>query len=259
MERILDLLALAAAALSELAERKPEIFLALLGSALLSAALSWMGLTHSALLWNKDFAAKARQHPLCALAALSTLIAVPVALAVGYTHPFVDRSVDRWIREVLAPPKWQESAFDQASRTIRRGGLEPSLPPREAGSLPLTTARAREAAADAYTLAAVATFSKTHRLLASLLDLSSTEAAKEIGANVQSFFYSSPGFHPAAQIEEITAESLKGTVHRRWKEATRRIQRLAILLLLSLHLAAFGIVGWAGYREIRTDRSTRNP
>lgn len=259
MERILDLLALATAALTELATRVPVAFLGILGLALLSAALSWTLLAHSALLWNRRFAAKARRHPLCALAALSTLVALPLSLGPSYIRPFVDQSIRRWAREALADPRWQEGAFDQARERIHRGGLEPLLPPREAGFLPLTTPAAREAAAGAYSAAAVESFSRAHRRLASLLDLSAAAPAKALSADMQESFTSYPGLYPTSRMAQILAGSLSETADRYWERIAKRMQIYTLLLLLLLHLAAFGIVGWAGFRDIRAGRGEGGP
>ncbi len=250
MGRILNPLSLTASALIELGKRAPLTSLLLLGFAFLSAALSWLLLTQSVLLWNRRFAPKARRHPLCALAALSTLFAVPLFFGASSIQPFVNRTIREGARKALAEPQWRESAFDQAWEAVRRRGLEPLLPPREAHCLVLTTAAAREAAAGAYSTTAVARFSGESRVPASLLGFSAPETAKALSADMQSFFDSSPGLYPEARIEQVIVESWDATANRRCREAARKVQILAALLLLLPHLAAFGIVGWSGYREI---------
>ncbi|QSR83818.1 hypothetical protein [Methylacidimicrobium sp. B4] len=258
MERILDLLSLTASTLIELGQRAPVTFLVLLGFASLSAALSWLLLTHSVLLWNKRFAARAQRHPLCALAALATLFAVPLLFGASLIQPFVHRSIREEAGKALADPRWQESAFDQAWGTILRRRLEPLLPPREAHCLVLTTAAAREAAAGAYSAAAVARFSEASRVPGSLLGLSAAATAEALSADMQSFFDFSPGLYPEARIEQVIVTSWSATANRRSREAARQVQSLAALLLLLPHLAAFGVVGWSGYREIGSGHRAGN-
>ncbi len=254
MARILDSLALTADALVELAGREPGRFLAILGFALLSAGLSWALLTHSALLWNKSFAPKAARHPLCALAALSTLCAVPLSVGAAYTGPFVEHVLAKWARENLENPQWQDAAIDRAGEIMRRLGTEPSPPPREARCLPLTTAAAREAAAAAYAAAAAESFSRACPRLNSLLAISPTATAQALSADMKSFFDSTPGLYPAARLKEVIVHCWIETTGRSWGEFVRRLQLFPVLLLLFLHLGAFGLVGWSGYCEIRTGR-----
>ncbi|MDD4932146.1 MAG: hypothetical protein PHO89_01590 [Methylacidiphilaceae bacterium] len=252
MGRIIELLSFSGAALVELAGKEPGAMVGALGLALACAALSWTLLRHSALLWNRGFASRAGRHPLCALAALSTLFAVLLSVGAAHTLPAVHRAVAHWAREVLATSSWNDISFERARETIRLGGLEPFLPPPEAHFLPLTTDPAREAAAAAYAAEAVRSFATADPPVATLLGLSAAEPTKALLADMKDFFHSSVGVYPARRIERVLADSLRQAANQRWGDTVRRMQILLLVLLLLFHLAAFGSLGWAGYREIRT-------
>ncbi|MGD9896315.1 MAG: hypothetical protein AB7T14_04445 [Candidatus Methylacidiphilaceae bacterium] len=259
MERIIDLLLLTMSALVALSGREPKALFFILAFALASGALSWMVLSHSALLWNRSFATKAARHPLCGLAALSTLLVVPLCVGASYTRPVVNRAIAQWTRDVLASPRWQKIALAQAGKNIRRKGLEPFLPPPEEAFLPLTTAAAREAAAAAYATTAVASFASVYPLLAGILGLSAAAPAKELSADMKRFFDSSPGLYPEGRIEWVIGDFLIERTNQCWGDLVRQTQISLALLLLLFHLAVFGIVGWAGYREIRTGLEQAKP
>ncbi|CAB4242604.1 membrane protein of unknown function [Methylacidimicrobium sp. AP8] len=248
MERIPDLLFLATAALIELARRAPAAFLGVLGSAFLGGALSWALLAHSTLLWNKQFLKKARRHPLCVLAGLATFLVLLPASGLSTARPFLKSSIRTWARRVLAEARWKELAFAQAREAMRRNGLPP--PPPEAGCLPLLTSPAREAAAAAYSAAALASFARARRATACLLRHCAAPAALALSSDMRSFFTRSPGLYPEERLEEVLAECWAAEADRSSRKVARRMGFLAFLLLLSLHLAAFGIVGYAGYHEI---------
>ncbi|WP_155996518.1 hypothetical protein [Verrucomicrobium sp. 3C] len=252
---IIALLSLSGVALAELAGKELGAMAGTLGLALGCGALSWTLLSHSALLWNRGFAPRARRHPLCALAALATLFAVPLSVGAAHTRPVVHRAIANWAREVLASPSWQDRSFDRAWEIIRLGGLEPFLPPREAHFLPLTTSTAREAAATAYADAAIASFAAAYLPMAALLGFSLAEPTKALLADMKDFFDSSVGVYPAGRIERVLADSLAQAANQPWGDTVRRMQILLLFLLLLLHLAAFGLLGWTGYREIHTGHS----
>ncbi|MDD2676531.1 MAG: hypothetical protein PHP75_03560 [Methylacidiphilaceae bacterium] len=249
---IIDLLSLSSRALAELAGKEPPAMAGTLGLALGCAALSWTLLSHSALLWNRGFAPRARRHPLCALTALATLFAVPLSVGAAHTRPLVHRAIANWAREVLGSSSWQDAAFERARKTIRLRELEPLLPSSEAHFLPLTTPAAREAAATSYAAAALASFSTTSPQVAALLGVCLAEPSNALSADMKAFFTSSPGFYPAERIKRVLADSLRQAANQRWGDTMRRTQLFLLLLLLLLHLSAFGLLGWAGYREIRT-------
>ncbi|VVM06264.1 hypothetical protein [Methylacidimicrobium tartarophylax] len=248
----IDLLSFSSRALAELAGKEPAAMAGTLGLALGCAALSWILLSHSALLWNRGFAPRAGRHPLCALTALATLFAVPLFVGAAHTRPLVHRAIANWARKALEGSSWQEAAFDRARERIRLRRLEPLLPSSEAHFLPLTTAAAREAAATSYAAAALASFSTSCPQVAALLGICPAEPAHALSADMKAFFDSSTGFYPAERIETVLADSLRQAADQRWEDTVRRMQIFLLLLLLLLHLTVFGILGWAGYREIRT-------
>ncbi|VVM08406.1 hypothetical protein MAMC_02119 [Methylacidimicrobium cyclopophantes] len=74
---------------------------------------------------------------------------------------------------------------------------------------------------------------------------------------MKDFFAVSPGLYPAGRIEWVLVDSLSQTTNRRWGSIVRQTQIFLALLLLFLHLAVFGTVGWMGYREIGLSRAEK--
>jgi hypothetical protein len=233
---------------------RPQFGLTLLvGIAL--AALCWFGCSHYSRLWNTRYRVTLTHHVLCALAAVLTLLFTVFFAALGYTKEAAYMSVQAWEQNINHDADWAETTFATTWHKVKSSGLEdfsnvPS-PGQSESIIPMTKPATIHLAAASYSAASVGHFNKNRPFLSKILQAHTGLPSRVLDADVNNYFATEGNTYPRSRGVSLVASKIKSQLDDQLPRVVTTFRFLAVILVLGVQLALFGLVGVAAYRNLK--------
>lgn len=253
-------------------QQSPTQFLATLAGGLLLAGLMWVACVQYVKLWNLRYRAKPFHHVVCAAVAGMTLLFTLAFSGLQYTQEIAGRMVDAWQVGIKADAPWAERTFNRAYDAVEALHVEdfsrcprPVAPAQDSwgswlraalgvGScIPTVQGVSRKKAAEIYAEGAVDHFDETHPYLSKVIWAEPGVPGTRIDQDLHYWFdeLKKNPYPPERAIDLAAGLIRQGLVEQlpRVVALSRIGLFIAFLLLQSI---AFGLVGYAAYRDLKT-------
>jgi len=215
------------------------------------AAGGWTGAYYFAQLWNRSFRLRLWHHLLCGMAAITTLVSVPVWVAASSAEDAAE-TMDATLKELATNEGWQREAFERAyeavGRSERKDLSDTSSPQNQKRQILLTDSISEHAVVRAYVKHAMYSIEREYPQLEPLLRRVSGTAIGTLVHRLRAFSgeYISPVGGVAQQMTPKIIGALLDPV-RLWLWRTRLV---VVGLFLVTQTLAFGTAGVSAVHDL---------
>jgi hypothetical protein len=249
-----DFLSLMAGILAIFLSSDRAIFSLVLGGGIVLAGLCWWACSVYSRLWNKRFKVNAIHHILCALAALVTLVAVVIFVALKHATTAAGISVEGWKVELAADRSWAAETFKTAYDRVHALGLEDfsKAPPPPAGStIPAVNERSQIECAWTYATSAAGHFNQRRPYLSKIASASADIPRDVLRQDIQQHFATIGKSYPTDKAIALVGREIRDGLAAKLPRVVKVLRVQLIVLFLLCQLVPFGLVGWAAYRDLK--------
>lgn len=249
-----DFLSLLGASLTMFAVKDRALMTGIVAGGLVLATLCWWACCVYARLWNKKFRVVVLHHVFCALASLLTLLAAVTYVALKHASAVSAVSVMVWEQQIKIDGAWANQTFVTAYNRVKALGEEDfgKYPPPPLGhSIPTNKDRSKFECAQIYARGAAAHFKAQRPFLNSIIQTGSEVPAEVLRADMNAFFAGGGGSYSADRGIRLVAAKVKEGLHQHLPHVVRVFRTFLVCLFILGQLLAFGLVGWAAYRDLK--------
>jgi hypothetical protein len=249
-----DFFSLLGAALAMFAVKDRALLTSTIIGGIVLAALCWWACCVYARLWNKKFRVIFLHHVFCALASVLTLVTAVTYVALRHAGEVAAVSVAVWEQQIAFDKQWSAKTFKQAYDRVKALGIEdftgyPSPPVGQI--IPTTSERAQLEYALTYARSAAAHFKAQRPFLNSILQTGSEVPAEVLRADIRAFFAGGGKLYQGDKAIHLVAAKIKEGLQTHLPRVLSVFRSCLIGLFLLGQLVAFGLVGWAAYRDLK--------
>ncbi len=249
-----DFLALLGTALAIFATSERAMLIGVCIGAFALAALCWWVCSIYSRLWNKSFRVASLHHFFCFLAALLTLAATVCFVALRHAHEAASVSVRIWEEQLKWDQVWAAKTFNAAYDKVNKLGIEDftNYPaPPEGNSIPATNERSQFECARTYARSAAAHFATNRPCLSSIIQARSEVPAEVLKKDITDYFATQGKTYPATKGISLVAAEVKAGLRMHLPRVVTVFRATLVGIFLAGQLLAFGLVGWAAYRDLK--------
>jgi hypothetical protein len=249
-----DFLALLGAALTIFAASERAMLIGVCIGGFILASLCWWVCSIYSRLWNKSFRVASLHHFFCALAALLTLVATVCFVALRHANEAAEVSVRIWEEQLKWDRVWASKTFNAAYDKVRTLGIEDftNYPaPPVGNSIPATHERSQFECAKTYARSAAAHFATNRPCLSSIIQARSEVPADVLKKDIADYFATQGKTYPATKGISLVAAEVKAGLRVHLPRVVKVFRTILVGIFLAGQLLAFGLVGWAAYRDLK--------
>ena len=218
------------------------------------AALCWWVCSIYSRLWNKSFRVASLHHVFCAMAALMTLAATVCFVALRHAQEASEASVRIWEEQLKLDKVWAAKTFSAAYDKVKALGIEdftnhPAPPLGE--SIPATNERSQFECARTYARSAALHFATSRPCLSSIIQARSEVPADVLKKDITDYFATQGKTYPATKGISLVAAEVKAGLRVHLPRVVKVFRIMLVGIFLAGQLLAFGLVGWAAYRDLK--------
>jgi hypothetical protein len=254
MTYLQDFLALIGAALAIFASSERAMLIGVCIGGLALAGLCWWVCSIYSRLWNKSFRVGSLHHVFCALAALLTLAATVCFVALRHAHEAAEVSVRIWEEQLKWDREWASKTFNAAYKKVKTLGIEDftNYPaPPLGNSIPATNERSQFECAKTYAGSAAAHFATSRPCLSSIIQARSEVPADVLRKDITEYFATQGKTYPATKGISLVGAEVKAGLRVHLPRVVKVFRSILVGIFLAGQLLAFGLVGWAAYRDLK--------
>jgi len=249
-----DFLSLLGAALTIFAASERAMLTAVCIGGVVLAALCWWVCSIYSRLWNKSFRVASLHHVFCAMAALMTLAATVCFVALRHAQEASEASVRIWEEQLKLDKVWAAKTFSAAYDKVKALGIEdftnhPAPPLGE--SIPATNERSQFECARTYARSAALHFATSRPCLSSIIQARSEVPADVLKKDITDYFATQGKTYPATKGISLVAAEVKAGLRVHLPRVVKVFRIMLVGIFLAGQLLAFGLVGWAAYRDLK--------
>jgi hypothetical protein len=225
----------------------PALWASILIGGLL-AITGWAGACYFARLWNRSFRLQIWHHLLCGVAAVITLVSVPVWVAASSLEDAVE-STSTTLDKLATSEDWQREAFEQAYKAVGAGRSEQkdfsdmSSSRKQERQILLADSTSERAVVHAYVKHAVCTVTREYPQLEPLLRRASAAAIRTLSNQIQPSSEEDIFVYPGGGIAQQLTSKIGTTLFAPIKLWVWRIRLVVAGLFFLTQTLAFGVAG----------------
>jgi hypothetical protein len=223
----------------------------LIGIAL--GALCWFACSRYSRLWNLRYRVTLTHHVFCALAAILTLLFTVVFAALRYTKEAAFLSVQAWEQQINMDSNWGNKIFTAVWYKVKSTGKEnyTGLPLPPNSTVPMNHPETRRLVAASYAQASVENFNTNRPFLSKILQAHTEVPSRVLDADVNAFFAKGGAIYDAGDAVALVAKNIKSQLDEQVPRVVTMFRLFAVGLFLCVQLIAFGLVGFAAYKDLK--------
>lgn len=249
-----DFLSLLAGTLTIFAIKDRALMSGVLAGGVVLAGLCWWACCIYARLWNKKFRVIVLHHVFCALASLLTLVTAVTYAALRHAAEASATSVAVWEQQIGFDSMWAAKTFKSAYDQVKALGIEDFgqyPPPPVGGRIPASNERSQFECAQVYARSAAAHFKAQRPFLNRIIQTSSEVPADVLRADIRAYFAAGNSTYPSNKGIHLVAAKVKDGLQAHLPRVVNVFRSCLIGIFLLGQLMAFGLVGWAAYRDLK--------
>jgi hypothetical protein len=254
MTYLQDFLSLTGAALTIFAASERAMLTGVCIGGVVLAVLCWWVCSVYSRLWNKSFRVASLHHVFCAMAALLTLAATVCLVALRHAREAADASVRIWEEQVNWDKAWARQTFNTVYDKVKALGIEDFTKypaPPVGNTVPLTNERSQFEYARTYARSAAVHFATSRPCLSSIIQARSEVPADVLKKDLTDYFATQGKTYPATRAISLVAAEVKSGLRVHLPRVVKVFRFVLVGVFLAGQLLAFGLVGWAAYRDLK--------
>ena len=249
-----DFLSLMLGTLAIFLKSERAVFVVVLCGGAALAGLCWWACSVYSHLWNKQYRVAAIHHIMCGLAALVTLLAVIVFVALNNARTAASISLEAWKIELAADRNWADVTFQSAYNKVHALGLEDfsKTPPPPAGhTIPTVNERSQIECAWTYASSAANHFNQRRPYLSSIASASAEIPLDLIRREMKLHFETISKNYPTDKAIALAGREIRNGLETKLPRVVKVLRIQLIVIFLIFQLVPFGLVGWAAYSDLK--------